>query len=258
MINRFDGTTVLISGGAGGQGAAHMRAFLREGANVVIGDIADDRGAALVQDEPRAEYVHLDVRSDDDWAAAVQVAEDRFGPLGVLVNNAGVPSPAALIEHGKVEDWRRILDVNLTGQYLGIRAAVPSLRRNGGGSIVNIASMAADTGIAFLSPYVASKWGVRGLTQTAALELGRDNIRVNAVHPGVIRTPFITEAVTPDEPPVSEIFSPDALAITRIAEPEEISNMVLFLASSDAAFATGSDFVVDGGLLLGPAVPREA
>lgn len=258
MTNRFAGKTVLISGGAGGQGAAHMRAYLREGANVVIGDIADERGAALVRDESRAEYVHLDVRSEDDWAVAVRTAEERFGPLGVLVNNAGVPSPAVLIEHGRVDDWRRILDVNLTGQYLGIRAAVPSLRRNGGGSIVNIASMAADTGLAYLSPYVASKWGVRGLTQTAALELGRDNIRVNAIHPGVVRTPFITEAVTPDELPVSEVFSADGLAITRFAEPEEISSMVLFVSSDDAAFATGSDFVVDGGLLLGPAVPREA
>ncbi len=235
-----------------------MRAYLREGANVVIGDIADERGEALVRDEPRAAYVHLDVRSEDDWADAVRTAETRFGPIGVLVNNAGVPSPAVLIEHGSVQDWRRIIDINLTGQYLGIRAAVPSLRRNGGGSIVNIASMAADTGIAFLSPYVASKWGLRGLTQTAALELGRDGIRVNSIHPGVVRTPFITEPVTPAEPPVSEIFSPDALAITRIAEPEEISNMVLFVTSDDAAFATGSDFIVDGGLLLGPAVPREA
>ncbi|HCE5431507.1 TPA: SDR family oxidoreductase [Legionella pneumophila] len=258
MAKRFEGKTVLISGGAGGQGAAHMRAYLREGANVVIGDIADERGADLVRDEPRAEYVHLDVRSEDDWANAVRIAEARFGPIGVLVNNAGIPSPAALIEHGHVEDWRRIIDVNLTGQYLGIRAVVPSLRRNGGGSIVNIASMAADTGIAFLAPYVASKWGLRGLTQTAALELGRDGIRVNAIHPGVVRTPFITEPVTPDEPPVSEIFSPEALAITRIAEPEEISNMVLFVTSDEASFATGSDFVVDGGLLLGPAVPKEA
>jgi 3alpha(or 20beta)-hydroxysteroid dehydrogenase len=258
MTRRFAGTTVLITGGAGGQGAAHLRAFLDEGANVIIGDVADDRGRALVENEARAAFVHLDVRSEDDWSAAVQAAEELFGPIGVLVNNAGVPSPAVLIEHGRVEDWRRILDINLTGQYLGIRAAVPSLRRNGGGSIVNIASMAADTGIAYLAPYVASKWGVRGLTQTAALELGRDNIRVNAVHPGVVRTPFITEPVTPDEPPVSEIFSPDALAITRLAEPAEISRMVLFLASEDAAFATGSDFVVDGGLLLGPAVPKES
>lgn len=234
-----------------------MQAFLSEGANVVIGDIADERGEALTQGEPRAAYVHLDVRSETDWASAVQVAEERFGPIAVLVNNAGVPSPAVLIEHGQVEDWRRIIDINLTGQYLGIRAAVPSLRRNGGGNIINIASMAADTGIAYLSPYVASKWGVRGLSQTAALELGRDNIRVNSIHPGVVRTPFITEPVTPNEPPVSEIFSPDALAITRLAEPEEISHMVLFLASAEAAFVTGSDFVVDGGLLLGPAVPQD-
>jgi 3alpha(or 20beta)-hydroxysteroid dehydrogenase len=258
-MGRFEGKTVLITGGAGGQGASHLRAYLGEGANVVIGDVRDAAGAALVTVDPEhAMYVHLDVTEEDDWTAAVAATEDRFGPLDVLVNNAGIPSPAVLIEDGDLATWQHILDVNLTGQYLGIRAAVPSLRRNGGGVIVNIASMAADTGIAYLSPYVASKWGVRGLTRTAALELARYGIRVNAIHPGVVRTPFVTEAVRPEERPVSETFSPDALAIKRLAEPQEMSNVLLFLSSDDAAFATGSDFVVDGGLLLGPVVPEDA
>jgi 3alpha(or 20beta)-hydroxysteroid dehydrogenase len=257
-VRRFEGKTVLISGGAGGQGAAHLRAYVAEGANVVIGDIRDEAGKALASEfGDQALYVHLDVTDERDWAAAVAAAEERFGPLAVLVNNAGIPSPAALIEDGELATWQHILDVNLTGQYLGIRAAVPSLRRNGGGAIVNIASMAADVGIAYLSPYVASKWGVRGLSQTAALELARDGIRVNAVHPGVVRTPFVTEPAGPDESPVSDTFSPDALAVKRLAEPHEISNVVLYLSSGDADFVTGADFVIDGGLLLGPVVPTE-
>jgi 3alpha(or 20beta)-hydroxysteroid dehydrogenase len=258
IMGRFEGKTVLISGGAGGQGAAHLRAFAAEGANVVIGDIRDDAGEALAADVgEKALYVHLDVTDENDWAAAVAAAEERFGPLDVLVNNAGIPSPAVLIEHGDPSTWQRILDVNLTGPYLGIRAAAPSLRRSGGGAIVNIASMAADVGIAYLAPYVASKWGVRGLTQTAALELARDGIRVNAVHPGVVRTPFVTEPARPGEPPVAETFSPDALAVPRLAEPEEISHAVLYLSSPDAAFVTGTDVVIDGGLLLGPVVPSD-
>ncbi|NYF18216.1 3alpha(or 20beta)-hydroxysteroid dehydrogenase [Microbacterium sp. AK009] len=255
---RFEDKTVLISGGAGGQGAAHLRAYIEEGANVVIGDIRDEDGAALAaRCGPRAHYVHLDVTKEEDWAAAVTAAEERYGPLDVLVNNAGIPSPAVLIEDGDPATWREILDVNLTGQYLGIRAVVPSLRRNGGGAIVNIASMAADVGIAYLSPYVASKWGVRGLSQTAALELARYGIRVNAVHPGVVRTPFITEPAAPNEPPVGDTFSPDALAVKRLAEPDEISRIILYLTSADADFVTGADFVIDGGLLLGPVVPAE-
>ena len=254
--NRFTGKTVLISGGAGGQGAAHLRAYIAEGANVVIGDIDDEAGEALASElGDKALYVRLDVTKEQDWAAAVAAAEQRFGSLDVLVNNAGIPSPAVLIEDGELATWQHILDVNLTGQYLGIKAAVPSLRRSGGGAIVNIASMAADVGIAYLAPYVASKWGVRGLSQTAALELARYGIRVNAVHPGEVRTPFITEPAGPNEPAVGDVFSPDALAIKRLAEPHEISNMVLYLSSSDASFVTGSDFVVDGGLLLGPVVP---
>ena len=253
---RFEGKTVLISGGAGGQGSAHLRAYVAEGANVVIGDIRDAAGEAIAAEfGDKAIYVHLDVTQEADWVAAVATAEERFGPIDVLVNNAGIPSPAVLIENGDLATWQHIIDVNLTGAYLGIKAAVPSLRRNGGGAIVNIASMAADVGLAYLSPYVASKWGLRGLSQTAAIELARYGIRVNAVHPGVVRTPFITEPAGPNEPPVSETFSPDALAIKRMAEPHEISTVVLYLSSSEAAFVTGSDFVVDGGLLLGPVVP---
>lgn len=258
-MTRFSNKTVLISGGAGGQGVSHLKAYLREGANVVIGDIDDSRGRAIAAEAgDRALYLHLDVTDEDDWSKAVAATEERFGPISVLVNNAGIGSPPVLIEDGTLDDWQRVIAVNITGQYLGIRATTPSLRRAGGGSIVNIASMAADTGIAYLAPYVVSKWGVRGLTRTAALELARDGIRVNSVHPGVVDTPFITEPLRPGLAPVSNYYSAEPYAIKRLAEPQEITNVVLFLSSDEAAYVTGSDFVVDGGMLLGPAVPAAA
>jgi 3alpha(or 20beta)-hydroxysteroid dehydrogenase len=255
-MDRFEHAVVLITGGAGGQGASHARAYVREGASVVITDIRDAAGQALaVELGERAMYVHLDVARESDWAEAIASAEQRFGPLTILVNNAGVGSVPALIEDGTFEDWQHIMDVNVTGQYLGIRAATPSLRRAGGGSIVNIASMAANTGLAYLSPYVASKWAIRGLTRTAALELGRDRIRVNSIHPGVVDTPFITEPLRPGVAPTSDTYSAEPFAIKRMAQAEEITEMLLYLTSDAASFVTGSEFVIDGGLLLGPAVP---
>ena len=257
--NRFANKTVLITGGAGGQGASHTRAYLDEGANVVIGDVRDEPGRSLAAElGDRALFVHLDVTSEADWADAIAATEERFGPVSILVNNAGIGSAPVMIEESSLEDWQRIIAVNVTGQYLGIRATAPSLRRAGGGSIVNIASMAADVGLAFLAPYVVSKWGVRGLTRTAALELGRDNVRVNSIHPGVVDTPFITEPLRPGVAPVSDYYSPDAFAIKRLADPQDITNVLLFLTSDEASFITGSDFVSDGGLLLGPAVDDAA
>ncbi len=172
----------------------------------------------------------------------------------MLVNNAGILSPAVPIEHGAVVDWQKVIDVNLTGTYLGIRAAVPSIRRAGGGAIINIASTSGLEGTALISAYVASKWGVRGLTRSAALELGRDNIRVNSIAPGVVNTPLITEPLRPGDAPVSDYFTPEPYAVKRMAEPQDITNLVLYLASTDASFITGSDYVADGGLLLGPAL----
>ncbi|WP_380165595.1 SDR family oxidoreductase [Jannaschia sp. R86511] len=255
-MQRFTNQVVLVSGGAGGQGASHARAYVHEGARVVVGDVRDDAGERLADElGDDAVYTHLDVTKEQDWTDAVALAEHRYGPIDILVNNAGVGSPPVLIEDGTLEDWDHIMGVNITGQYLGIRAAIPSLRRAGGGSIVNIASMAANTGIAYLSPYVVSKWGVRGLTRTAALELGRDGIRVNSIHPGVVDTPFITEPLRPGVAPVSDYYSAEPFAIKRMAQPSEITDLLLFVTSDAGAFLTGSELVADGGLLLGPAVP---
>lgn len=254
-MTRFDNRTVLITGAAGGMGSSHARGFHAEGANVVITDIRDDAGHALAAElGDRAHYVHLDVTSVADWATAVAETESRFGPISVLVNNAGILARTSLIEDGELGNWNEVIGVNLTGTYLGIQAAAPSLRRAGGGSIVNIASTSGHVGTGLIAPYVASKWGVRGLTRTAAIELGRDGVRVNSIDPGVVDTPLITEPLHPGAAPVSDYYSPDAFAIKRLAQPQDITNLLLFLASDEASFITGSEHISDGGMLLGPAL----
>ena len=173
-----------------------------------------------------------------------------FGPISVLVNNAGIVRFGPIAETEPAA-WRQVIDINLTGTYLGIRAVVSSMRKAGGGAIVNISSEAGMIGSAGVGAYVASKWGVRGLTKTAALELARDNIRVNSIHPGNVRTPMVAGS---DAAAVGAGAVRD-LAIPRIAEPDEITQLVLFVASDEASFSTGSEFIADGGHLLGPVPP---
>ncbi|WP_241387655.1 glucose 1-dehydrogenase [Rhodococcus sp. CH91] len=257
-MNRFANQTVLVTGGTGGQGSSHVRAYHAEGANLVIGGIDADRGAALADElGTRAHFTRLDVTDENSWSAAVSAAESTFGALNVLVNNAGVQNPPAPIEHTDHATWSRILDINLTGTFLGVKVAAPALRRATGGAIVNIASTMGLGGTAHYAPYVASKWAVRGLTRTAALELGRDHIRVNTIHPGVIATPFIQQPAVGATTAIADFYSPEPFAIPRLGEPIDVTRLLLFLTSSDASFITGSEYVIDGGLLLGPALQTE-
>lgn len=253
-MGRFAKHTVLVTGGTGGQGASHVRAYHEEGANVVIAAPSEGPGKELAAElGERALFARLDVTDEGTWAATVTETERHFGPIAVLVNNAGVQNPAVPIETIERQAWDRVLDVNLTGTFLGIKAVTPSLRRNGGGVIVNIASTMAHVGTSLYAPYVASKWALRGLTKTAALELGRDGIRVNSIHPGVISTPLINEPIA-GQPSISDFFSPEPYAIPRMGTPADVTALLLYLTSADASFVTGSEFVVDGGLLLGPAL----
>jgi 3alpha(or 20beta)-hydroxysteroid dehydrogenase len=258
---RFTEQTVLVTGGTGGMGSSHVRAYHAEGARVVIGSTAGDLEAArefAAGLGERALAVRLDVTSEDDWAAAVAAAEQRFGGLTILVNNAGVQNPAVTVEATERRLWERTFAVNVTGQFLGIRAVTPAMRRAGGGVIINIGSTMAYGGTALYASYVASKWAIRGLTGSAALELGRDNIRVNAIHPGVVATKLITAAPAPGQPPIADLYDPSPFAVPRLGEPADITAALLYLTSPEASFATGTELVVDGGLLLGPALATEA
>lgn len=238
-MGRVDGKVVLISGGAQGMGAAHAKMLVDEGAKVVIGDILDDKGEALAGELGDAvRYVHLDVTDAQQWDAAVQTAVDTYGSLTALVNNAGI---VALGKIGKFDmaKWQKVIDVNLTGTFLGMQAVVEHLKAAGGGSIINVSSIEGLRGAPMVHPYVASKWAVRGLAKSAALELGPFNIRVNSVHPGFIRTPMTKHF-------------PDDMVTAPLGRPgksEEVSTFIVFLVSDESSFSTGSEFVMDGGLV---------
>jgi 3alpha(or 20beta)-hydroxysteroid dehydrogenase len=228
----------LITGGASGIGAACARAIVSEGGRAVIGDIADEPGRALAaQLGASAAFVHLDISKESDWAAAVKFTLEKFGALNVLVNNAGMITGGALGEYS-VDDWRRILDVNLTGVFLGMSACVSALKEHSPSSIVNMSSVAGLQGAAGFHGYCATKWGIRGVTKSAALELAPFGVRVNSVHPGTIRT-----AMTAGVP---ESMAKNA-ALNRFGEANEVASLVVYLASDRSSFATAAEFVVDGG-----------
>ncbi|HEY8547458.1 MAG TPA: glucose 1-dehydrogenase [Acidimicrobiales bacterium] len=244
MTGRLDGKVALISGGARGQGEAEARRFVAEGAQVVIGDILEDEGAAVAGSLGDAcTFVRLDVTDEASWAAAVATAEERYGPVSVLVNNAGILGFGA-VDRIKRADYERILQVNLVGVLLGMQAVTPSMERAGGGSIVNISSTSGLQGLPFVAAYGSSKWAVRGLTKSAAIDLGHRGIRVNSVHPGGIDTPMI--AGTPGDAPYYK-----RLPVPRMGTPEEVANAVLFLASDEASYITGAELAVDGGATCG-------
>jgi len=241
----LNGVVALVTGAARGMGAEHVRGLVKAGAKVVATDVLDDDGAALAAELGDAVvYRHLDVTSAAEWADVVATTESTLGPIGVLVNNAGI------VTFGPVDEmppdvWQRTIDINLTGVWMGLHHVVPSMKRAGGGAIVNISSTAGLQGYANLGAYVASKWGVRGLTKTAALELGAFGIRVNSIHPGPIRTPMI--AGLPDDMAAMQ-------PIARVGEPSEVTALLMFLLQ-DATYSTGHEFVVDGGAIIGQVTP---
>jgi 3alpha(or 20beta)-hydroxysteroid dehydrogenase len=246
---RLAGKVAIVTGAARGQGEAEARLFAAEGARVVVADVLDAEGEAVAKDiGDAAHFVHLDVSSEDDWADAVAAAE-AMGPLTVLVNNAGILRFTALADTS-LDEYLQVVMVNQVGTFLGMRAAIDPMREAGGGSIVNISSIDGIGSKNGLVAYSSSKGAVRAMTKTAALELGQFGIRVNSVHPGGVWTPMIG-----DVPPEQFDLGHQHLPLQRASRPEEIAAMVLFLASDEASYCTGGEFVVDGGWLAGDINP---
>ncbi|GAA0364078.1 glucose 1-dehydrogenase [Actinoallomurus spadix] len=250
-MGRLDGKVALITGGARGMGRAHVRRFVAEGAAVVFGDVLEEEGGRLAADlGDAARFVPMDVTRPDDWRNAVEAAVTAFGGLTVLVNNAGIIKHKP-IEEMTLEECRRVIEVNLIGQWLGVKSVIEPMRAAGGGSIVNVSSTEGFIGAAGLAAYSASKFGVRGLTKAAARELGPYGIRVNSIHPGAILTAM---AMDPDVVAATassaEAFL-GALPLKRMGKAEEVPGLVVFLASDEAGYCTGSEVLVDGGMLTG-------
>jgi 3alpha(or 20beta)-hydroxysteroid dehydrogenase len=245
-MGRLDGKVAIVTGAARGMGMSHARRFIAEGAKVVLTDMNETGGRALAEElGSNARFVAHDVTRAEDWAPVVSAAESAFGPVTVLVNNAGILGPVTKITELSDADYAKVCAVNQHSIFFGMRAVIPSMQRAGIGSIVNISSIAglvANYGFPSLA-YVASKFAVRGMTKAAAIEYGPNNIRANSVHPGFIMTPMMVEATNEE--------GGDALSMIplgRIADPAEVSNLVLFLASDEASYVTGAEYVIDAGM----------
>lgn len=241
-MGRLDDKVAIITGGARGMGSSHARLFSKEGAKVIIADILEEEGQALARElGGNVKFLTLDVTKAADWDELVTETEKVFGPVNVLVNNAGI-SMNKSIEEITDEEYRRIVNINQVSVFLGMKAVIPSMKKGGGGSIINISSMNGLVGGAI--GYTDTKFAVRGMTKAAALELAQYGIRVNSVHPGVIETPMILQEASKD---VIKEFAKHIPA-GRVAKPEEVSNLVLYLASDESSYSTGSEFVIDGGM----------
>jgi len=245
MSGRLEGKVAIVTGASRGQGEAEARRFVAEGASVLLTDVLDAEGQVVAESlGERAVYRHLDVSVEEEWVAAVEDAEARFGPVTILVNNAGILDFAS-VEHQDVEKFRRVLDVNLVGTLLGMKSVTPSMRRAGGGSIINISSNGGIWGLPSLGAYVSSKWAVRGLSKTAALDLGKRGIRVNSLHPGGIDTPMTSFGDSE-----GSAFT-TSLPIPRMGSVDEVAAVATFLASDEASYVTGAEWSVDGGATAG-------
>src|SRR5712691_6664221 len=250
-MGKLDGKVALISGGARGQGAAEAETFAREGAKVVFGDIRDPEGQkveATIRDaQGEATYVHLDVISEADWQNAVQTATRRYGRLNILINNAAIVIPRVPIEERTAEEWDRVMAVNAKGVFLGTKYAIPAMRAAGGGSIVNISSVAGIGQSLHQEPaYAASKGAIRIFTKVTASQHAKDKIRCNSVHPGPVDTEMLHSAM-PDPEVLRQRLQ--RVPLGRMGTVAEIVSVVLYLASDDSAYMTGSELVIDGGAL---------
>lgn len=246
-MRRLEGKVAIITGAAQGMGASHARRFIHEGAKAVITDINRNAGEALARElGDDAHFIVHDVACGEDWQTVVAQTQERFGPISVLVNNAGIIGPGQLVTDLSEKDFEKVCAINQTSVFLGIKTVIPSMIEAGGGSIVNISSISGIVAI-YGTPnvaYAASKFAVRGITKQVAIEFGGHNIRANSIHPGYIRTPMMTEALDENQIKIASASVP----IKRVGEVEDVSNLVVFLASDEASFITGTEHIIDGGL----------
>ena len=250
-MGRLDGKVAIISGGARGQGAAEARLFAKEGARVVFGDIRDDEGrrveAEIQELGGDAVYVHLDVTSEADWQRVVRDTINRYGRLDILVNNAAIIIPRVGIEDRSGDDWDRVFEVNAKGVFLGTKHSIPAMRDSGGGSIVNISSVAGIGQAYHQEPaYAASKGAVRIFSKVTAAQHAKDGIRCNSVHPGPIDTEMLATAFADEEAKAERL---KRVPMQRMGSADEIAKGVLYLASDDSSYVTGSELVIDGGAI---------
>jgi 3alpha(or 20beta)-hydroxysteroid dehydrogenase len=246
-VNRLAGKRAIVTGAAQGQGAAIARAFVEEGARVVIADVAEGPGQALADElcaeRPDAAYFRLhDVSDESSWQALVEEANERFGPINVLVNNAGILRFGE-VETMEVDEFELLFRVNQLGCFLGMKSVARTMRKNGGGSIVNASSIEGLAGMAFCTAYAATKFAIRGMTKSAAMELGPKRIRVNSVHPGMVDTPM-TRVHGGD---AAMEFGASKVALKRVGQPADIAPAYVYLASDESSFVTGAELAVDGG-----------
>jgi len=244
-MSRLDGKVAVITGAAGGMGESHARSFVKEGAKVVIADLDSENGKKLADElGDQAVFIDLDVTDEDNWKHLVEETENQFGPINVLVNNAGIVASNSIADTS-YEDYQKTIKINQDGVFLAMKHVYSSMKKAEIGSIVNISSVNGLVGGVNNSAYITSKFAVRGLTKAGAAEFAKDNIRVNSVHPGTIKT-----AMTEQED-VQDIIEAALknVPMDRLAEPEEITNLVLYLASDESSYSTGSEFIADGGMI---------
>ena len=249
-MKRLENKIVLITGAARGMGAATARLFAAEGARLVITDVLDAEGEALARElGDAALFRHHDVADEEQWRRVAQEAVSRFGGIDVLVNNAGVLLMRGVLDITK-QDFERVLGINLVGTFLGIKTVAPSIIERGGGAIVNISSIDGLKGSNATAAYSASKWGVRGLTKVAAMELGPRGVRVNSIHPGGISTPMTMRPGAAAQAATAKFYK--GVPLGRVGQAEEVARVTLFLASEDASYVCGAEIAVDGGMSIGP------
>jgi 3alpha(or 20beta)-hydroxysteroid dehydrogenase len=241
---RLAGKVAIITGAARGQGAAEAKLFVEHGAKVVLGDVLDEGKAVADSLGDAATFLHMDIRKEEDWAAAVEAAQ-AFGPLNVLVNNAAVVHFASIVDT-TLEDYKRVIDINQVGTFLGIRSVIEPMKAAGGGSIINVSSIDGLQAKNAIIAYAASKWAIRGMTKVAALELGHHGIRVNSLHPGGIDTVMGNPTGLKN---IDDFYK--RYPIPRAGRPEEMAQLALFLASDESSYSTGSEFIADGGWSAG-------